>query len=145
MDEREPSVDELVALLTARVEQRRAAGEYPDDLEATLDAHYRRLVGPGPGVGPEQWADLDSRVAALGHPPRARLVGLARVEEDLAAMRAAIETLARLTRAVHDDLQQTVTQQLDDLRSDLGRIGRAVAGAGGTRAVQPGDDEPAPS
>ena len=124
MDEPEPSVDELVALLQDRVQRRRAAGEYPDDLEERLDAHYRRLVGPGPGVGQERWAELDARIAALEHPPRSRLVGLARVEEDLAALRAAIETLAGLTRAVHDNLHGSLVQQIDDLRADLSRIAR---------------------
>jgi SAM-dependent methyltransferase len=129
-----------VAALQARVERRRAAGEYPDDLEERLDAHYRRLVGPGPGVTQDRWAELDARIAALEHPPRARLKGLARVEEDLAAMRAAIASLAEMTHAVHDNVHQGLVQQIDDLRSDLGRIARSVGGGAerGDDATRPG-------
>ena len=39
-----PDVDALVAELRARVDQRRADGEYPPGLEADLDAHFRRLA-----------------------------------------------------------------------------------------------------
>jgi O-antigen chain-terminating methyltransferase len=141
MDASEPSVDELVALLQARVAQRRAAGEYPADLEERLEAHYRRLVGPGSGVSPQRWAELDARIAALEGTGSGRRSRGARVEQDLENMRAAIETLARLTRAVHDDLRESVTQQLDDLRADLGRIARAVRTGGGD-ANEPEGDEP---
>jgi SAM-dependent methyltransferase len=124
MDPSEPSVDELVALLQERVARRRADGEYPDDLEERLDAHYRRLVGPGPGVSPQRWAELDARIAALERPERDRRSRRARIDDELANVRAAVETLAHLTRAVHDDLRQGLTQQLDDLRADLSRIAR---------------------
>lgn len=132
MDPSEPSVDELVALLAARVEQRRAAGEYPDDLEERLDAHYRRLVGPGPGVAPQSWAELDARIAALRAPAAKTRGRRPNVEGELASMRAAIEELARMTRAVHDNVNQGLAQQIDDVRADLGRIAR---GARGTSAV----------
>jgi SAM-dependent methyltransferase len=141
MDASEPSVDELVALLQARVAQRRAAGEYPADLEERLEAHYRRLVGPGSGVSPQRWAELDARIAALERPESGRRSRGARVEQELENMRAAIETLARLTHAVHDDLRQSVTQQVDDLRADLGRIARA-ARAGEGEASGPDNAEP---
>jgi SAM-dependent methyltransferase len=130
MDPSAPSVDELVALLQERVERRRAAGEYPDDLEERLDAHYRRLVGPGPGVAPQLWADLGARIGALAQPEGDRRLRRARAGEDVVAMRFAIEALARVTRAVHDNLQQGVVQQIDDLRADLGRIARAARDGG---------------
>lgn len=132
MDASEPSVDELVALLQARVAERRAAGEYPADLEERLDAHYRRVVGPAPSVSPKRWAELDARIAALERPERDRRTRGARMEHDLDNMRAAIETLARLTHAVHDDLRESVTQQIDDLRADLGRIARAARESAGS-------------
>jgi hypothetical protein len=140
MDAPEPSVDELVALLQARVAKRRAEGEYPADLEERLEAHYRRLVGPGSGVSPQRWADLDARIAALEQPGRDRRLRRARVDDQLTSMRSAIETLARLTRAVHDDVREGVTQQLDDLRADLSRIARAVRSEGGSdRGAEPPD------
>lgn len=124
MDASEPSVDELVALLQARVAQRRADGEYPADLEERLDAHYRRLVAPAPGVSPQRWAELEARLAALESTKGDRRSRRGRVDDDLVAMRAAIETLASLTRAVHEEMSQGVTQQLDDLRAELMHIAR---------------------
>jgi SAM-dependent methyltransferase len=131
MDAPEPSVDELVAILQARVAKRRAEGEYPADLEERLDAHYRRLAGRDSGVSSQRWAELDARIAALEQPDRDRRLRRARIDDQLASMRAAIETLARLTRAVHDDVREGVTQQLDDLRADVSRIARAVGSEGG--------------
>jgi O-antigen chain-terminating methyltransferase len=83
-------------------------------------------------VAPERWAELDARIAALEQPDRDRRLRRARVDDELASMRAAIETLARLTRAVHDDVREGVAQQLDDLRADVGRIAQAVRGEGGS-------------
>ena len=144
MDASEPSVDELVALLQARVAQRRAEGEYPADLEERLEAHYRRLVGPGSGVSPQRWAELDARLAALEAPQGERRSRRGRVEDDARGPARAIETLARLTRAVHDDLSQGVTQQLDDLRADLGRIARGARWRGARRSTR-GPPHPAGS
>ena len=39
-----PSIDDLVAELKARVAARRASGEYPEDLEESLDAHFRWIA-----------------------------------------------------------------------------------------------------
>lgn len=44
------SVDELVEQLRARVEARRAAGDYPPHLEEDLDAHFRRLAASRHGA-----------------------------------------------------------------------------------------------
>jgi SAM-dependent methyltransferase len=125
MDPSEPSVDELVARLAARVAQRRAAGEYPDDLEDRLDDHFRRLLGPAAGVPADLWGELDTVVAAVARPAGERRSRRTHVEDDLAAMRTAIETLARVTRAVYDDGQQGLVQQIDDLRAELARVARA--------------------
>jgi SAM-dependent methyltransferase len=142
MDPSEPSVDELVATLQARVAERRAAGEYPDDLEDRLDAHFRRLIGPGSGVPQERWAELDARVAALEPPPAGRLPRRPHVADDIASLRAAIETLARLTREVHDDAREGLVQQIDDLRADLSRLAHAVHAGGATPGAP--ESQPAP-
>jgi hypothetical protein len=42
--EEKPDVDELVAQLRARVEQRRQQGVYPPGLEDDLDQHFRRIA-----------------------------------------------------------------------------------------------------
>lgn len=47
MDEPEtgaPKMDELLDELRRRVAERRASGEYPEDLEQNLDAHFRRIA-----------------------------------------------------------------------------------------------------
>ena len=130
-DAEEPSVDELVERLQARVEARRRAGEYPGDLEERLDAHFRRLTGPLPGVPAARWADLDARVAALGQRGERRS---RRGRDDDTDVRETVALLARLVRAVHDDLQQGLVQQLDDLRADLGAIRQAIGAGAGSRA-----------
>jgi O-antigen chain-terminating methyltransferase len=38
-----PEIDELLGVLKERVDQRRAAGMYPPELEEELDAHFRRI------------------------------------------------------------------------------------------------------
>ena len=138
MDASEPSVDELVAMLQARVAHRRVAGEYPTDLEERLDAHYRRLVAPASPVTPQVWSELDAAIGALEQSP-GRRSRRGRDDDDLAAMRAAIATLARTVRAVHDEMQQGVAQQLDDLRAELARA-RPVRGG-----AAPGESAPAES
>ena len=56
-------MDEVIAELRARVERRRAAGEYPPGLEEDLDRHFQRIVAhratPDHGV-------LQARVEELG-------------------------------------------------------------------------------
>jgi SAM-dependent methyltransferase len=54
-------------------------------------------------------------------------------------MRAAIETLARVTRAVYDGGQQGLVQQVDDLRAELERVARTSRAGGGAT------DEPDPA
>jgi hypothetical protein len=55
-------VDELVAQLKARVEQRRREGLYPPGLEDDLDAHFQRIVRHR--VEPDTEA-LEARLVAL--------------------------------------------------------------------------------
>lgn len=43
-----PSVDDLVAQLKAKVEERRRRGEYPADLEDRLSEHFRRIAAMRP-------------------------------------------------------------------------------------------------
>jgi SAM-dependent methyltransferase len=38
-----PTIDELIGLLQARVEQRRQAGSYPPDLEERMSTHFERI------------------------------------------------------------------------------------------------------
>lgn len=43
-DEDKHAVDDLIERLHERVEERRAAGDYPDGLEEDLDQHFRRIA-----------------------------------------------------------------------------------------------------
>src|SRR5690348_11218987 len=38
------AIDDLITRLKSRVEERRAAGEYPEDLERELEEHFQRIV-----------------------------------------------------------------------------------------------------
>ena len=42
--EKETGIDDLISRLKERVEERRAAGDYPDDLEKKLEEHFHRIV-----------------------------------------------------------------------------------------------------
>src|SRR5437763_17173266 len=56
------SIEGLVAELRDRVAERRRAGTYPADLEASLDAHFRRVTANRAAVA---LADTEARLAEL--------------------------------------------------------------------------------
>jgi len=59
----EPSqVDELVARLRDRVEERRRSGAYPSDLEEEMTAHFRRILHQR--RGPRDLPDIEGPVRA---------------------------------------------------------------------------------
>jgi hypothetical protein len=58
-----PDIDALVAELRARVEARRAAGEYPPGLEESLEARFRHLQRHPPA--PAHPVDLRDRLARM--------------------------------------------------------------------------------
>ncbi len=64
MDEPEavPDLDDVVARLQARVEERRRSGAYPPGLEQTLEDHFRRIVAHR---ATPDFTGLRARIAAL--------------------------------------------------------------------------------
>lgn len=58
-----PDVDALVVQLKERVERRRRDGTYPPDLEAEMDAHFRRIVAHRPA--PYDYEALRGRLGEL--------------------------------------------------------------------------------
>lgn len=153
-DEGDPvDLDAVAARLRRRVAERRAAGEYPDDLEEVLDAQFRALVaqreeGEWPGEAVE--SELAGLAAAgrfgreridLGGGPVAkryvhRLAGLLvtrQVQGVLAQAQgfadAVRSTLARQWEAVrHLDRRQSLLEQR--LESALDKLARYERGEG---------------
>jgi 2-polyprenyl-3-methyl-5-hydroxy-6-metoxy-1,4-benzoquinol methylase len=146
-------LDSLVAELRSRIEQRRAAGEYPDDLEATLDDHFERLVGVRPRSSPALHDELQAILSALGQvgfsrakiDPSSNLPGgrfvhrfmsralsrqingvLAQVEQQAALVTRAVAVLGEISSTMGDEFDTRVLQQLDDLQVRLAEQARDV-------------------
>lgn len=92
-------VDALVARLEARVAQRRAAGEYPADLETTLDAHWRNLAPPPDALAQERLDELDAAIAAARS-----AAGGSRRGFDPAPLVDALERMQTVVRALRDEV-----------------------------------------
>jgi len=58
-------VEQLVRLLRERVERRRSEGNYPGDLEETLDEHFERLIGDRPKASPALYEELETALVKL--------------------------------------------------------------------------------
>jgi SAM-dependent methyltransferase len=146
-------VERLVRELRERVEERRRRGDFPPDLEETLDEHFERLIGDRPAASPALYEDLEaslrelqsfeysrSRINAASDLPGGtfahRAIGkvvsrqVAGVLEQsqqhaqLIAQTAAI--LARITSAIGAEFDGAVVQQLEDLQVRLAEQHRAL-------------------
>jgi 2-polyprenyl-3-methyl-5-hydroxy-6-metoxy-1,4-benzoquinol methylase len=60
-------LDDVVERIRKRVEERRRAGAYPEDLEEVLDEHFKRLVGSRPESSPAVFEELDALAHQLTH------------------------------------------------------------------------------
>jgi len=103
-DDAHRRADELIEQLRTRVQQRRDAGEYPQGLEADLDAHFQRIVSQRPG-------DLESVRAALvylegtmGFDP-ARITMASNVRGGDLVHRAIAKAVGRQTEGVLDQMR----------------------------------------
>ncbi|MBI2169545.1 MAG: hypothetical protein HYU28_08610 [Actinobacteria bacterium] len=130
-------VDDLVAQLRARVDERRAAGEYPEGLEENLDLHFHHIATRGVRDRLERLrealeaADAAGRAlsaaridtvsgkagGAVVHRAVARLVGR-QVEGALTQVREYADALAEAHRALLLAYADLVSQ-VDDLRDRL--------------------------
>ena len=151
--ERAVSLDDLIAELRTRIEQRREAGEYPDDLESTLDDHFDRLVGVRPRSSPALHDELQSVLSALGQhgfsraniDPASRLPGgrtihrlmsralsrqidgmLAQMEQESMLVTRAVAVLGEIASTMGDEFDTRVLQQLDDLQVRMAEQARDV-------------------
>ena len=139
-------LETLITELRARVEERRRSGEYPDDLEATLDDHFDRLVGVRPRSSPALHDEFQAQLHALGelgfsraripadsHLPGGRLVHrvmskamsrqidgvLVQVERQNVLLTRALALLGEIASTIGDEFDTRVLQQLDDLQVRL--------------------------
>lgn len=95
-------VDELVERLERRVEERRAAGDYPDGLEEELDTQFRRILA----FRHELDLRAGEHLAALGSLPRFERSRIS-LESEGAVGRLVHRLVARLTaRQVQGVLDQ---------------------------------------
>ena len=114
--DRAVDLDTVIAELKARIEQRRIAGEYPDDLEATLDEHFDRLVGVRPRSSPALHSELQGALQEL---------------DQVRFSRARIESASRLPggRAVHRFMSRALSRQIDGVLQQVEQERRVIAHA----------------
>jgi 2-polyprenyl-3-methyl-5-hydroxy-6-metoxy-1,4-benzoquinol methylase len=151
--ERAVDLETVVAELRSRIELRRESGEYPADLESTLDDHFDRLVGVRPRSSPALRDELQSVLNALTHlhfsrariDPASNLPGgrfvhrfmsramsrqidgvLAQTEQQAALVTRAVAVLGEIASTIGDEFDTRVLQQLDDLQVRIAEQGRDV-------------------
>ncbi|HEX2849878.1 MAG TPA: methyltransferase domain-containing protein [Acidimicrobiales bacterium] len=107
-----PDVDALVDVVRRRVEERRAAGDYPDGLEARLDAHFERVAARRPE--PYDAGRLRARLGA--------------VDESLAfdAARITAESGVPGGAALHRAVAKAVSRQTSGVLEQVSEFARAV-------------------
>jgi len=146
-------VERLVAELKARIEERRREGDYPEDLEETLDEHFDRLVGVRPRSTPALHSELQSalrelstqrftraRIDPSSNLPAGRFVHramgralsrqvegvLRQIEEQNLLVTRAIALLGEIAATIGNEFDTKVLQQLDDLQVRLAEQTREV-------------------
>ncbi|HEX4491672.1 MAG TPA: methyltransferase domain-containing protein [Acidimicrobiia bacterium] len=149
----DPDLEKLVAELRDRVEARRNAGAYPDDLEESLEQHFTQLIGPRSRVAPQAFDELDSQIRDLGEyefsrtriasssgvPGGAlahRLVNralsraidgvLAQSQEQQVLLTGVLALLSEIASSIASGGEQVVAQQLDDLQQRLAEHTRSL-------------------
>jgi 2-polyprenyl-3-methyl-5-hydroxy-6-metoxy-1,4-benzoquinol methylase len=150
---RAPDLERLLVTLRERIEQRRAAGEYPPGLEADLEQHFERLATVRPPSATFALAELEQACGALGpvqfrqeaiplesrlpggsalHRAVAKTVGrqirgvLEQVQRQSDDIVRAIDALAGATTVLADAYDTQVLQQLDDLQDELAQERRRI-------------------
>jgi 2-polyprenyl-3-methyl-5-hydroxy-6-metoxy-1,4-benzoquinol methylase len=149
----DPDLEKLIAQLRERVEARRSAGAYPDDLEEALDAHFTQLVGPRSRVAPQVFDELQTLIEELGDYEfsRARIASssgvpggelahrllnralsraidgvLAQSQEQQVLLTRVLALLGEISSSIATGGEQFVAQQLDDLQQRLAEHTRTV-------------------
>lgn len=151
--DRPVELESVIAELKARIEERRLAGGYPDDLEATLDQHFDRLVGVRPRSSPALHYELQAVMRDLNEmglsrariDPASRLPGgrlvhklmsralsrqidgvLQQIEAQSRITTQAIGLLSEIASTIGNEFDTKVLQQLDDLQIRLSEQAREV-------------------
>jgi SAM-dependent methyltransferase len=139
-------LDTVIAELKARIEERRRAGDYPEDLEETLDEHFDRLVGVRPRSTPALHSELQAALRelstqrftraridpssnlpagsfvhrAMGRALSRQVDGVLRqIEEQNLLVTRAIALLGEIAATIGNEFDTKVLQQLDDLQVRL--------------------------
>jgi SAM-dependent methyltransferase len=127
-----PNVDELVAELRARVEERRRSGAYPPGLEKDLAQHFRRILRRR--VEPPPSRDLQAPIRAA---ERALPLEAARIPTDstfpggVALHRAIARVVGRQTQGALEQVQafaQPVCEALATLAAAIGDLSQELHG-----------------
>jgi 2-polyprenyl-3-methyl-5-hydroxy-6-metoxy-1,4-benzoquinol methylase len=146
-------LDTVIAELKARIQERRRAGDYPEDLEETLDEHFDRLVGVRPRSTPALHSELQAALRemstqqftraridpssnlpagsfvhrAMGRALSRQVDGVLRqIEEQNLLVTRAIALLGEIAATIGNEFDTKVLQQLDDLQVRLAEQARDV-------------------
>jgi SAM-dependent methyltransferase len=128
--EAKPDVDELVAELRARVEQRRRSGAYPPGLEEDLAEHFRRILRRR--VEPRSEPDLRGPIRAAEHAlplEAARIPADSTLPGGHALHRSIARLVGRQTQGALEQVQgfaQPVCEALTVLAAAIEDLGREV-------------------
>ncbi len=151
--DRDVDLEAIIAELRDRIEKRRAGGEYPDDLESTLDVHFDRLVGVRPRSSPALHDELQAVLSALSQvsysrariDPASRIPGgrfvhrlmsralsrqldgvLRQADQQHQLVTRAVALLGEIASSIRDDFDTRVFQQVDDLQVRVAEQARDV-------------------
>jgi hypothetical protein len=111
-------MEELLAQLRATVAERRASGQYPEGLEAGLDAHFQRIVARRPGL--PRLAVLRRRVDAARRSARftpARIPASSRLPGGEAVHRGLAKLFFRQAQGILLQVQEFADRTLEALEA----------------------------
>jgi SAM-dependent methyltransferase len=114
-----PSVDELVARLRARVEERRHSGAYPPDLERDLDEHFQRIAAHR--VDPYDFDQLRHKLGALDE-AMAFSSDIGVFGSDVPGGELVHRTVAKVVRRQTQAVIEQVQQFADEVRNVLQEV-----------------------
>jgi SAM-dependent methyltransferase len=122
-DDNLPNVDDLVARLRERVEERRAAGAYPPDLERDLDSHFERIATHRPD--PYDFEALRRKMGALDA-SMAFDAGRIPIDSDVPGGEIVHRAVAKVVRRQTQSVIEQVQQFADQVRAVLQELIVAV-------------------
>jgi SAM-dependent methyltransferase len=115
----ESDLDNIVAAIQARVDERRRKGDYPLDLEQTLDAHFRRVAGYRSGPDLETLRKQVEALDALCAFDPKRIPVLSGIFGGTTLHTLVARATARQTQGILEQVQQFADGVREALRSML--------------------------